>query len=172
MISDSINGPRRPDGRTRGRPMYIPRSKYTNCLNKKVYVGFEVFTAMVIKSIIFWDMTPCTLLATCLLAGSCWNYFFDPEDGGYVPPKCRLQLRLHGVISQKMILFKKVCISPIRRISQRFVVVQKNIYDLTALQTAIQVVAFSFTKIFWFSIHTFTGISKKNLLFFSCFIRI
>jgi hypothetical protein len=22
------------------------------------------------------------LLATCLLAGSCWNYFFDPEDGG------------------------------------------------------------------------------------------
>jgi hypothetical protein len=23
-----------------------------------------------------------TLLATCLLAGSCWYYFFDPEDGG------------------------------------------------------------------------------------------
>jgi hypothetical protein len=28
-------------------------------------VGFEFFTAVVLKSIIFWDMTP----------------FFDPEDG-------------------------------------------------------------------------------------------
>jgi hypothetical protein len=67
-------------------------------------VGFEVFTAVVMKSTIFWDVTPCCLLscnrrfggtyrlhlqgqaggklATCLLAGSCWNYFFGPEDGG------------------------------------------------------------------------------------------
>jgi hypothetical protein len=30
------------------------------------YLGFEVFTAVVMKSVIFWDMT---LLATCLLAG-------------------------------------------------------------------------------------------------------
>jgi hypothetical protein len=44
-------------------------------------VGFEVFTALVMKSIIFWDMTPCCPL--------------------------RVQLNgLHGVISQKMILFK------------------------------------------------------------------
>jgi hypothetical protein len=34
-------------------------------------VGFEVSTAVVMKGIIFWDMTPCSLLATCLLAGSC-----------------------------------------------------------------------------------------------------
>jgi hypothetical protein len=35
-----------------------------------------------------------------------WNYFFDPEDGGDVPSKRRLQLnRLQWVISQKMILF-------------------------------------------------------------------
>jgi hypothetical protein len=31
-------------------------------------------------------IAPCpteqVVLATCLLAGSCWNYFFDPEDGG------------------------------------------------------------------------------------------
>jgi hypothetical protein len=46
------------------------------------YVGFEVFTAVVMKSIIFWDMTPCCplsctqhfggtycKLATCLLDG-------------------------------------------------------------------------------------------------------
>jgi hypothetical protein len=24
------------------------------------YVGFEVFTVVVLKSIIFWDMTPCS----------------------------------------------------------------------------------------------------------------
>jgi hypothetical protein len=52
-------------------------------------VGSEVCTAVVMKSIIFWDVTPCSLLscnrrfggtyrlrlqgllATCLLAGSC-----------------------------------------------------------------------------------------------------
>jgi hypothetical protein len=28
-----------------------------------IYVGFEVFTAVVMKSIIFWDMTPCSLLS-------------------------------------------------------------------------------------------------------------
>jgi hypothetical protein len=37
------------------------------------HVGFEVFTAVVLKSIIFWDMTPCSPFA---------DLFFDPEDGG------------------------------------------------------------------------------------------
>jgi hypothetical protein len=32
-------------------------------------VGFDVFTAVVLKNIIIWDMTPCSLLAACLLAG-------------------------------------------------------------------------------------------------------
>jgi hypothetical protein len=46
------------------------------------------------------------LLATCLLAVCCSAYFFDPEDGGDVPPKRRFTLNgLYGVISQKMILF-------------------------------------------------------------------
>jgi hypothetical protein len=27
------------------------------------YVGFEVFTAVVMKSVIFWDVTPCSLLS-------------------------------------------------------------------------------------------------------------
>jgi hypothetical protein len=27
------------------------------------YVGFEVFTAVVLKSIFFWDMTPCSVLS-------------------------------------------------------------------------------------------------------------
>jgi hypothetical protein len=59
-------------------------------------VGFEVFTAVVMKSIIFWDVKPCSPLSvarrfggtrrlhlpTCLLAGFYWTYFFYPEDGG------------------------------------------------------------------------------------------
>jgi hypothetical protein len=113
---------------------------------KFIYVGVEVFTAVVMESIIFWVMMSCspssfnrrfggtyrlhlqgrrnkfnknqlgsrwhsachllaswflsslflqpwrwrqyvpqkrgTLLVICLLAGFCWTYFFDPEDGG------------------------------------------------------------------------------------------
>jgi hypothetical protein len=65
-----------------------------------VYVGFEVLTAVVMKSSIFWDMTPCSLLSvnrrfvgTYLLhlQSSAWyllhscfllGLFFYPEDGG------------------------------------------------------------------------------------------
>jgi hypothetical protein len=45
----------------------------TSIANISTYVGLEVFTALVMKSNIFWDMTPCSplsvsQLATCLLA--------------------------------------------------------------------------------------------------------
>jgi hypothetical protein len=56
-------------------------------VEKRKCVGFEVFTAVVMKSTIFRDMTPCSLLScnrrfggtyclhllliTCLVAGSC-----------------------------------------------------------------------------------------------------
>jgi hypothetical protein len=51
-------------------------------------VGFQVLTSVVMKSTIFWDITPCSpvsvnrrfggtyLLATCLLAGFLLNLFF------------------------------------------------------------------------------------------------
>jgi hypothetical protein len=39
--------------------------------------GSEVLTTVVTKSSIFWDITPCSLLAGFLL-----GLFFDPEDGG------------------------------------------------------------------------------------------
>jgi hypothetical protein len=66
-------------------------------------VGFEVFTAVVLKSIFFWDMTPCTPLSgtrrfggtyplhlqgrrivqqSHLLARCFAQLFYDPEDGG------------------------------------------------------------------------------------------
>jgi hypothetical protein len=51
------------------------------------------------KSTIFWDITPCNPLKVNSL-------FYDPEDGGDVPPKRRLPFNgLHGVISQKIVLF-------------------------------------------------------------------
>jgi hypothetical protein len=39
--------------------------------------GFEVLIAVVVKSSIFWDITPCSLHAGFLL-----GLFFDHEDGG------------------------------------------------------------------------------------------
>jgi hypothetical protein len=77
-----------------------------------IYVGFEVSTAVVKKSCIFWDITPCHplkanrcfggthhllkmeaicssetstdfhRLAICFYAGILLRLFFDPEDGG------------------------------------------------------------------------------------------
>jgi hypothetical protein len=40
-------------------------------------VGFEVLTAMVMKSSNLW-----ALLATCFHVGFLLGLFFDPEDGG------------------------------------------------------------------------------------------
>jgi hypothetical protein len=87
---------------------------------------FEVLTVVVMKITVFWDITPCSPLKfnrrfgrtyhlhlqgrkisqqeTSVKAG---DLFFDPEDGGDVPPKRRLTFNgLHGVISQNMVLFK------------------------------------------------------------------
>jgi hypothetical protein len=68
----------------------------------RLYVGFEVFTEVVMKSIIFWDMTPCSPLSctptfrrnvsppssgsknsSANHRVSRWlaELFFDPEDG-------------------------------------------------------------------------------------------
>jgi hypothetical protein len=58
------------------------------------FVGFEILTAVVMKSSVFWDMTPCSPLkvkqnsrirwqaATCFHAGFFVGLFFDLEDGG------------------------------------------------------------------------------------------
>jgi hypothetical protein len=36
---------------------------YVSCITKWEYVGFEVLTAVVMKSTIFWDITPCSPLS-------------------------------------------------------------------------------------------------------------
>jgi hypothetical protein len=61
-------------------------------------IGFEVFTAVVLKSIFFWDMTPCSLQSCTRRFRGTYRLhlqgrrivqqtskqatFFDPEDGG------------------------------------------------------------------------------------------
>jgi hypothetical protein len=48
-------------------------------------VGFEVLTAVVIKSSVFWDImqrNPLALFATCFQAGYLLGLFFESEDGG------------------------------------------------------------------------------------------
>jgi hypothetical protein len=64
------------------------------------------------KSIIFWDMTPCSLLSCNQRFGGTYRLHLQGRRNNsartskLVPPKRRCQLnRLHGVISQKMILF-------------------------------------------------------------------
>jgi hypothetical protein len=54
--------------------IFCDKTKYwnqSNLLNLFVLLGFEVFTAVILKSIIFWDMTPCNPLSfktyVCLL---------------------------------------------------------------------------------------------------------
>jgi hypothetical protein len=74
-------------------------------------------TLLTLKSIIFWDMTPCSPLSFNRRSGETYRLHLQGRRKGsanheqadgkrYVPPKRRLKLNgLHGVISQKMILF-------------------------------------------------------------------
>jgi hypothetical protein len=81
---------------------------YASFRNHFLDVGFEVLTPVVMKSTIYRDITPCSLLKSQptfqrnTLASILLGLFFDPEDGGSVLPK---RLLIHGVISQKRELF-------------------------------------------------------------------
>jgi hypothetical protein len=48
----------------------------------------------------------------CLLAGFLLGLFFDPEDGGDMFLLNVCFTGLHGVISQKMILFMTIAVKP------------------------------------------------------------
>jgi hypothetical protein len=87
------------------------------CVKTDIHnVGFQVLTAVVMISSIFWDITPCRPLKStdvskkhvarraCYLlhASFLLGLFFDPEDEGGVPPKLKLTFNaLHSVIPQK-----------------------------------------------------------------------
>jgi hypothetical protein len=56
---------------------------YIRKVTTSVFIGFEVLTAVVMKSSIFWVITPCSkLLATCFHSGLLLGLFFGPEDRG------------------------------------------------------------------------------------------
>jgi hypothetical protein len=125
-----------------GEPEYRTQERATGCwdtilIDSKLSSGnicypvrFEVFTAVVMKSIIFWDMTPCSPLSFKVRFGGIYgphlqgrrNRFSKTSKQSrarwrrYVPPKCRLKLNgLHGVISQKMIPF--ICYHAVQNLS-------------------------------------------------------
>jgi hypothetical protein len=63
-------------------------------------VGFLVLTVVVMKSLVLWDIIPCSLskdiLACYLLhAGFLLRLFFDPEDGGKMFLQNVYQLSTH-----------------------------------------------------------------------------
>jgi hypothetical protein len=47
-----------------GRKHFGDKGENGNIKTDHEYVGFEVFAAVVMKSIIFWDMTPCSPLCS------------------------------------------------------------------------------------------------------------
>jgi hypothetical protein len=122
-----------------GNPMLFSKvrgllslGKKWNIQTNKEHVGFEVLTAVVIKSSVFWDMTQCSPLkvdrrfrGTCPLHRQCWrvsqreisvkqatifaSLTLQPWRWRWqFTPKRRLTFNgLHGVISQKVELFKQ-----------------------------------------------------------------
>jgi hypothetical protein len=56
--------------------------------NKNSFVGFEVLTVAVVKSSVFWDMMPYSLLKVNHYFGGTYclhlGLLFNPEDGGNV----------------------------------------------------------------------------------------
>jgi hypothetical protein len=100
--------------------VYFWENKYSLLQRVEEFVGSEFLTAVVLKSTIFWDVTPCSPLkinrrfggkyrSACHLL-SRWFLgllIFRPwRWRRYVPPKRRLALTgLHCVMSQKIVLF-------------------------------------------------------------------
>jgi hypothetical protein len=78
------------------------------------FTGFEILTAVVMKSTIFWDITPCSPLKVNRGVGGTYRLNLQSRRrappttcfrAGF-PPKLRLTLNgLHSIISQKMVLF-------------------------------------------------------------------
>jgi hypothetical protein len=101
---------------------------------KCYWVGFEVLTVVVMKSTIFWDITPCSPLRFNRCFGGTYRLHLQGQRirqtrsqheskwkaerilrprrwRRYVPPKRQLTLNgLHGIISSsEMLLFTRLC---------------------------------------------------------------
>jgi hypothetical protein len=92
----------------------------------KKYVGFEVLTEVVMKSTVFWYITPCSPLKVNRNFGGTYHHHLQGRrisgaisqhesrwlSRTYVPPKRRLTFNgLHSVIVQKIELFLKKFLS-------------------------------------------------------------
>jgi hypothetical protein len=49
----------------------------------KILIGFEILTAVVIKSVIFWDKTPCSPLKVNRRFGEKYRLYFKAEDSTF-----------------------------------------------------------------------------------------
>jgi hypothetical protein len=77
-------------------------SKQHCLLHAGFYKHVGTHTSIILKSTIFWDITPCSPMRVNRRFGEhiAWRWRW------YVPPKSWSTLnRLHGIISQKMVLF-------------------------------------------------------------------
>jgi hypothetical protein len=89
--------------------------KLHRIIHKIRYIWFKVLTAVVMKSTIFWDISPCSPLEVKRRLGRTYRLHLQGRISRatpwrwrrYVPPKHRLTFKgLQGVISQKTVLFK------------------------------------------------------------------
>jgi hypothetical protein len=90
----------------------------------KTFVAFELFTAVVMKSIIFWDMMPCSPLSFNGRFGRTYRLYLQGRRNRFSKTSKQAGVKqklngLHSVMSQKMILFIKT-----------FVYVTKNPFRL------------------------------------------
>jgi hypothetical protein len=81
--------------------------KYTG-----TYIGFEVFTVVVMKNAIFCDITLCSPLKVNQHFRGTYHLQLWPRRWmWYVPPKCQLAFNgVYGIISQKVVRFMLVSI--------------------------------------------------------------
>jgi hypothetical protein len=83
-----------------------PNAKYEFHVDVILFVGFEVFTVVLMKSIIFWDMTACSPLSFNRRFGGTYRLHLQGRKVNSAKAASRLKFNgLHGVISKKMILF-------------------------------------------------------------------
>jgi hypothetical protein len=69
-----------------------------------IHVGFEVFTAVIMKSISFWDITPCSPLSVNRRFGGTAS-IFRVEEISSASKQAASRIMRHGVISQNLIVF-------------------------------------------------------------------
>jgi hypothetical protein len=96
-------------------PVASWRKKKWEFLKKFIFLGFEVLSPVVMKGSVIWGVTPCRMLndnrlSVCHLLSrrfSAWLILRPWRWRQHIPPKLCLTFNgLHGVISQKIKLFK------------------------------------------------------------------